>query len=789
MKNYKFIIWALCLMSFIGCTNNDPAPSPEEPSTGDYVRLKLSSSKAITTNDSEVTRATWQDANGSGDLTLAWEGVGFNSDNANKYVFMLSDGEKPISSQSSALASSSGAGSTYSGLSVVPSEDNAYQASFSTVRYYDTRDLENASFCYVVTGNVKITEDASNGCHLGRLEMPATVTQSVDQNPDFLRDYMYMYATSAYDGDNTKLKFNTIPATFRFVVTNFTSNDLELQEISISSATSGEMVASKYADVMFDWSTGQADLSFSEEGCDKVSVAFDGAAVESNGVYTAYAMVLPLSDNNAFKGKTLNFNFVADGKEQVAMQLDGAKLAEINGSNIFNWVSGKSYTIKIDVGENGKATGVILADNRIELSSDEAGEYTLMYEDANKQPLEDYAAICTLSVEDLAYYEDFINVNVAPQSAHFIGIYDAEGVRQGTIEMSDFKPSYSTVPLYRFGMLSDVHIGRSGSEAEADFTRALEIFNAKGVTHTCISGDLTQYAYESEYQSYQNIASKSETPVYATTGNHDCGGTTGGSVNVTRWQQYTGNPLVYEKTVETNGKVDHFLFLGMSNWIMNSAYLEEHLVWLEDKLEEYRNERCFIITHLFFPDRAGNMNDKYPSGNWLSGLQLTRLKKMCDRYVNTIWFSGHSHWEWAHQKDQDRANIYRGYNVANQPTSGWCVHIPSCGIPNAYDFEAEGSAAYVNKLLESEGAIVEVYDDHVDILGMNLKEGKYLPIATYRLDTSLQAIAERVEEEEAYLNMQNHNTIHTAILVHKSSDENLVSFLTHKENIPISFRV
>ena len=181
---------------------------------------------------------------------------------------------------------------------------------------------------------------------------------------------------------------------------------------------------------------------------------------------------------------------------------------------------------------------------------------------------------------------------------------------------------------------------------------------------------------------------------------------------------------------------------------MNSAYLEEHLVWLEDKLEEYRNERCFIITHLFFPDRAGNMNDKYPSGNWLSGLQLTRLKKMCDRYVNTIWFSGHSHWEWAHQKDQDRANIYRGYNVANQPTSGWCVHIPSCGIPNAYDFEAEGSAAYVNKLLESEGAIVEVYDDHVDILGMNLKEGKYLPIATYRLDTSLQAIAERVEEEE-----------------------------------------
>lgn len=36
------------------------------------------------------------------------------------------------------------------------------------------------------------------------------------------------------------------------------------------------------------------------------------------------------------------------------------------------------------------------------------------------------------------------------------------------------------------------------------------------------------------------------------------------------------------------------------------------------------------------------------------------------------------------------------------------------------------------------------------------------------------------ETGEAYLNMQNHNPIHTAILVHKSSDESLVSFLTRK---------
>ena len=67
---------------------------------------------------------------------------------------------------------------------------------------------------------------------------------------------------------------------------------------------------------------------------------------------------------------------------------------------------------------------------------------------------------------------------------------------------------------------------------------------------------------------------------------------------------------------------------------------------VEALAEEYKDERCFIITHLFFPDRAGNLNDIYPSGNWLRGAQLESLKKLCDTYHNTIWFSGHSHWEW-----------------------------------------------------------------------------------------------------------------------------------------------
>jgi hypothetical protein len=128
------------------------------------------------------------------------------------------------------------------------------------------------------------------------------------------------------------------------------------------------------------------------------------------------------------------------------------------------------------------------------------------------------------------------------------------------------------------------------------------------------------------------------------------------------------------------------------------------------------------------------MNGLYPSGNWLSGAQLDRLQGMCDRYVNSVWFSGHSHWEWCLQKYQDRANIYRGY-VGMLPSSGWCVHVPSCGVPRTSNGSSRSDVPAA-----SEGALVEVYKDHIDLRGVELISGKLLPIATYRLDTTPRTI-------------------------------------------------
>lgn len=131
----------------------------------------------------------------------------------------------------------------------------------------------------------------------------------------------------------------------------------------------------------------------------------------------------------------------------------------------------------------------------------------------------------------------------------------------------------------------------------------------------------------------------------------------------------------------------------------------------------------------------------YPEGNWLRGVQLNELKTLAAKYVNTIWFSGHSHWKWSLQQYDDDANIYRNQDA------GWTVHIPSCAKPSDSDGNPGSSYARQEKKDQSEGAVLNVYENHIDVLGVDFISGKYLPIATYRLDTTLEEIEETPIDE------------------------------------------
>lgn len=355
----------------------------------------------------------------------------------------------------------------------------------------------------------------------------------------------------------------------------------------------------------------------------------------------------------------------------------------------------------------------------------------------------------------MGYYNDFIMHNIAPYAAKKIGVYDSNGQRVGSIPLDDFKPSYGE-RLYRFGILSDVHNQSSQTtENDADLRNALSFFNNKeSVEFTVISGDLTEtYSNAAtELAKFQtNVNSLSpKTPVYPTTGNHDCPST--GNVDIARFYSYTDSSQIapstgadysYEitKTHQTSdGRTvtDHFLFLTMKTYqFSTNTYSETDLTWLANKLEAYKNDRCFVITHMFIPTYAGNFKQIYPTGNWLSGTMLTRVKNLVDSYPRSIWFSGHSHWKWYLQKYEQKANLYPLSNIDR--TIGWTSHIPSCASP----IDSDGVSTRVSMATQSEGAIIDVYEDYIDIRAIAFKsEGdstytnKYLPIGQYRLYTA-----------------------------------------------------
>ncbi len=355
-------------------------------------------------------------------------------------------------------------------------------------------------------------------------------------------------------------------------------------------------------------------------------------------------------------------------------------------------------------------------------------------------------------------YTDFIKNNAAPYAASRIGVYDSSGTRVGYIPLGNLKPEYGE-RLYRFGLMSDVHNeSDQTSENTEDLKNAIKYFNDKeDVEFAVISGDLTQYSYSTKniatemaiFQTNQNAVSP-HLIIYPTTGNHDCPNDGSTDVDIDTFYSYTdvkdiapasGCEFSYEvtKTHTTSGGTtvtDHFLFLTMRQYqFSTNTYSSTDLTWLGNKLEEYKNDRCFIITHMFFPDYAGNLNSIYPSGNWLSGTMLSQLQALIDAYPRSIWFSGHSHWKWYLQKYQDRANVYPTSNIGR--TGGWAVHVPSCASPIDSDGTSRNSMA-----AQSEGGVVDVYENCIVVRGIEFKGAndsdyvhRYLPIAQYILPT------------------------------------------------------
>lgn len=334
-------------------------------------------------------------------------------------------------------------------------------------------------------------------------------------------------------------------------------------------------------------------------------------------------------------------------------------------------------------------------------------------------------------------YAHFIPENIAPAGAQRIGVYDGNGKQVCSVPLGGLKPPEGT-RRYRFCALADIHL--TYDTANADFQRAL-IYAESNCDFTVVAGDLVSSGAESEMQVFKTMVDTyaPTKPVYAIPGNHENYST----VSQGYLENYTGKPLYYSFT---QGE-DVFIMLGHYGgyggdgigWKSSEFLSAGEIQWLYETLEENRNRRCFVFSHVLPHEHGvGNPNGLYKSALiWKvndGGLGQAFIS-LLRHYRNAILFAGHSHTRFQLQELDKKAN----YSDADGYRS---VHIPSLAVPRD---EKDGALSVI--YAESEGYIVDVYDDYILLNGRdfidNDADGHWLPIATYKIDTPLVEIPEK----------------------------------------------
>ena len=365
-RYFKILATAVAAAGLLAsCNREDVTPeqpdlpvTPEVPS-GPY-RLTFEGGAGIET----ATRASWADPNGSGNLIFQWDYT--EEDQDGKEMVMAFSKEKFI-------ASTTGNYHTYATIhrhsDPEKQEDNHY-ASFSTVEKYD-RPLSSGYYedCRVVA----LTPlRADNDTYIYSLEsrvianlpMPGTFEQNDDQEPDFLSNYMYMYADASITDGTAFLLFEHIPATFRFKITNKRPEPARINSVKVTVVdTEGveQPVASQFVDVLVA-SDEDIELSYSTISYTEVTTnIYTDLATDEK--YTAYALVLPLYGNAPLEGKKIRFTIDASNpdNEYLSFELDAETLANANHGE-YNWVGGKSYTINMRLGDVLYFDGVTVLD-------------------------------------------------------------------------------------------------------------------------------------------------------------------------------------------------------------------------------------------------------------------------------------------------------------------------------------------------------------------------------------------------------------------------------------------
>ena len=444
-----------------------------------------------------------------------------------------------------------------------------------------------------------------------------------------------------------------------------------------------------------------------------------------------------------------------------------------------------SLTFSFENNDMGSSSGIISLKRRHDKY---AGIYEIYWANDNNQIYHPYGKILDFDLTNVDHLTKVMNeCYVIPK-----GVTKLIAIRNNQIEALYNIPVNKRISIdkkYSFGLLSDIHVsGGTTDKAEsvADFNRAMNYFkNDENVDMVIISGDVTANGLMEDMLKFKELVDSHNVPVHCCRGNHD----TYNNCTIDNYKKYIdANGLYYEMTY----KGDVYLFLGLAMEDVANPFPDYGLDWLEERLELYKNQRVFLIQHIFV-EPTGNPENLYMFNEGLlntNGTNAKRFIELVKKYRNAVFFSGHSHFDFSLERLNSKANVAKR-------TESLChrVHTPSGSRPRQTDIDTPDNpdTVYTN-LQGSQGYTVDVYDDFIVLRGIDFQTMELSMIAQYYIDTRPIIFEESVEEVEyPYLSVSEFTTLELGSLektgtVKPHTSTRVSEFIPLNNNPNIGFR-
>ncbi len=301
----------------------------------------------------------------------------------------------------------------------------------------------------------------------------------------------------------------------------------------------------------------------------------------------------------------------------------------------------------------------------------------------------------------------------------------------------------STAPEYMFNVMGDMQMGDGNIYDEENYENALrQVKSISPETEAVLTvGDNTNNGTEDQYKVLKRIKESviPDIPVYYAIGNHDRALRSGTGPNDTEPSVWRDRFIKYAKDMSGCQNINnvYYSFMLADSYVImlgsevtsrndncNDVFVSDaQYDWFESEMKKasQTGNPIYVIFHEPFKN---TVSGSLPGQNWqgnpvnpyyYKNNRYEDLKKVADRYPQTIVFSGHTHWSFTTKQP---------VLLTDGKTHATYVNCASVGYL-WYD-NLTGRKDQQGKWTGSEGLFVYVYKDRVEIKGRDFINGKWL---------------------------------------------------------------